>query len=70
MLIWRLDILLKYFTATKDEFCMQRMNKKIRKEAKRKGKRLKATRKTHIGKNEEKEDILYSPDILGLSCMQ
>ena len=56
MLVWTLAILLN--DLKKAEFYVQRINKKIKEEAKRQGKRLKAIRKNHIDNNKEKESPL------------
>ena len=56
MLVWTLVILLN--DQKKAEFYIQRINKKIKKEAKRQGKRLKVIRENHIDKNKEKESPL------------
>ena len=58
ILLWRLVILLKRFTWKKVSFAYKEWTKTISKEAKRQGKRLKAIRKNHIDKNQEKEGIL------------
>ena len=48
----------KTFYLKKDEFCIQRMNKKISKEAKRQEKVKKQSEKNHIDNNKEKTGIL------------
>ena len=49
----------KNFYLEKDGFCIQRMNKKRVRKLKRLGKRLKATRKSHIDRKKNIWGILY-----------
>ena len=44
----------KLFYFKRDKFCIQKMNKKISKEAERQGIRWKAIRKNHINKKKKK----------------